>query len=845
MSLPPSPFLSKIGTDFVPSSTEKVEIRQLILAKQERLAQLQAEQEELQSFIDNHLQLVAPIRQVHADILREIFHRCIPEHEVPAPCALDAPLLLTRVCRLWREVAIGSPNLWNRIHIHFPRVKANGPGITDEARLFLHRWREGVHTWLQRSGTVPLILSISTNTVSLEASISHTFHADVIRHLLLHAPRWRSLSLKSPSADIICRKLAESTAELSLLVELKSTAGFDLDSLKDVLQRAPSLRKLELDRLYVSFPVHWNRLTEVVFRSPTWPNDCLTPTQAIQILSSSHSSLRHFTFSIRQEIGHLPDTPITLPNLQTLNIEANGTTAAQRSSELTLVALGYFLHRLNAPQLVEFCLKSTMSDLPLSSVEGFLAHSQCALRSLVLDFAAKGPDLVRLLASAPTLKHLKVIPLVIGVESDVSDWHLPEGLLDSLTPSQSQQTKGTVLCPNLEFLVVRNCPAIYAVPIFALAEARCTEPLVTRKLKRLQVCFRGKVTSEGTEVSSGVEVLRNKGMLVQLFASKNPYAKLVTASPGPDFCDYVHSGEIWWPSRFASPSDILITWPNDCLTPSQAIQILSSSHSSLRHFTFSIRNEVERLPDTPIMLPNLQTLNIEANGLPSLQRTFELLLIALDHFLNCLNAPQLVEFCLTSTMSDLPLSSVEEFLIRSKCALRSLVLDFPAKGADAVGLLASVPTLKHLKVIPLVTGVESDVSDWHLPGGLLDSLTPSQSQQTVDTVLCPDLELLMVRNCPPTYAVPIFAVAEARCTEPLVSQKLKRLQVGFRGKVTSEGMEISSGVEVLRNRGVLVQLFASKNPHVKFVTTSPGPDFRNYIHSGEMWWPALGVNIIT
>ncbi|KAK7043187.1 hypothetical protein VNI00_008541 [Paramarasmius palmivorus] len=152
-----SPFLNKTGTNFVPSPAEKLEIRQLISARQERLAQLQAEQEELQSFIDNHIPLVAPIRRIHADILREIFIHSIPLHDVPFPRTLDAPLLFTAVCRLWREVAVSTPELWNRIHIALPRPKCLP--ITDEFRSFMHLWGEGVRIWLERSGTRPLALS--------------------------------------------------------------------------------------------------------------------------------------------------------------------------------------------------------------------------------------------------------------------------------------------------------------------------------------------------------------------------------------------------------------------------------------------------------------------------------------------------------------------------------------------------------------------------------------------------------------------------------------------------------------------------------------------------------------
>ncbi|KAG1741547.1 uncharacterized protein EDB91DRAFT_334282 [Suillus paluster] len=45
-------------------------------------------------------------------ILTLIFYCCF-YHSFPS--RFRAPILLTRICRLWREVAIGEPNLWCRL----------------------------------------------------------------------------------------------------------------------------------------------------------------------------------------------------------------------------------------------------------------------------------------------------------------------------------------------------------------------------------------------------------------------------------------------------------------------------------------------------------------------------------------------------------------------------------------------------------------------------------------------------------------------------------------------------------------------------------------------------------
>ncbi|KAG1842672.1 hypothetical protein DFJ58DRAFT_625266, partial [Suillus subalutaceus] len=50
------------------------------------------------------------------EILSQIFCHCLPQfpglNELQPPSKLTAPMLLTRICRWWREVAMGMPTLW-------------------------------------------------------------------------------------------------------------------------------------------------------------------------------------------------------------------------------------------------------------------------------------------------------------------------------------------------------------------------------------------------------------------------------------------------------------------------------------------------------------------------------------------------------------------------------------------------------------------------------------------------------------------------------------------------------------------------------------------------------------
>ncbi|KAG2152571.1 uncharacterized protein EDB93DRAFT_1336514 [Suillus bovinus] len=51
------------------------------------------------------------------EILAEIFLYCMPVYEISTPSPHVAPLLLTRVCKRWREIALDMPNLWCRLRL--------------------------------------------------------------------------------------------------------------------------------------------------------------------------------------------------------------------------------------------------------------------------------------------------------------------------------------------------------------------------------------------------------------------------------------------------------------------------------------------------------------------------------------------------------------------------------------------------------------------------------------------------------------------------------------------------------------------------------------------------------
>lgn len=91
-----------------------------------------------------------PINHLPPEILAEVFWNCLPE-TMPqyAISSRKAPLLLCRVCSLWRKLALVTPTLWTTLAIVIRKLSMD-----------LLVGGQVINTWLERSGTLPLELSL-------------------------------------------------------------------------------------------------------------------------------------------------------------------------------------------------------------------------------------------------------------------------------------------------------------------------------------------------------------------------------------------------------------------------------------------------------------------------------------------------------------------------------------------------------------------------------------------------------------------------------------------------------------------------------------------------------------
>jgi len=125
------------------------------------------------------------------EVLCQIFVLCLPAeiHHFRISSNL-APILLTRICRRWREVAVTTPSLWSRLYVNVL------PDRED--------WRKATlcySLWLQRSRERPLSLAIHCSQNGVPAKLQ--------RLLQPYKTRITSLQLLSEDAADEYRSLSE------------------------------------------------------------------------------------------------------------------------------------------------------------------------------------------------------------------------------------------------------------------------------------------------------------------------------------------------------------------------------------------------------------------------------------------------------------------------------------------------------------------------------------------------------------------------------------------------------------------------------------------------------------
>jgi hypothetical protein len=287
------------------------------------------------------------ICRLPTETLSQIFMFCLPQDQHLSPKPGLAPVLLTTICRQWREIAIGFPKLWCMLQLQVDRADWQQRALCYD-------------TWLKRSRGCPLSLRIMCHGDSSE-----------LRNVLQpHIQNISSLTLDFSNFD-----KPFMVDDLHALKELTILAsGFDFTRAID-----KSLSKL---------PVNLHRLdmTRVLFNSkqlvPDSAWDCLTDVKIkiheldefLRLLRLCPNLSSLSVFDIMNPIKIETPGPVTHASLQ--NLHMYGSVLGDDD-----VGVGLF-NAITLPnlRLLDFRQKGPW---PHGEFKAFVMRSKCPLESLI------------------------------------------------------------------------------------------------------------------------------------------------------------------------------------------------------------------------------------------------------------------------------------------------------------------------------------------------------------------------------------------------------------------------------------------------------------------------------
>ncbi|KAJ7143070.1 hypothetical protein C8R43DRAFT_575839 [Mycena crocata] len=329
--------------------------------------------------VDKHgrLRFAALSRRVLSlppEILSKIFIQSL--YQYVSPDLYAAPLLFCGVCRQFRDVAIGTPELWSSLHIEFANLEEDNASDASYIRI--------CQAWLTRARTTPISLSFIYTDKKYNGLM-----ASLLQTVAQLSPQWRNMDIQV-KAEWALSLLFPAGLKFPLLEKLEIATNRDGRGLLHppiTFLDAPKLREVVSVRLCVDVLLPWRQLTTI--QSETDPLSCLK-------MLREAPNLVDVNFEIWDDSPLSPALPIIpLLRLQSLTLDAT------RAVEL--------IDCLRTPALK--CLDLSFGNEPMlsPSFASFISRSCCKLHSLTLaSTPINAETLVQCLQATPSLVHLQL-----------------------------------------------------------------------------------------------------------------------------------------------------------------------------------------------------------------------------------------------------------------------------------------------------------------------------------------------------------------------------------------------------------------------------------------------------
>ncbi|TFK40322.1 hypothetical protein BDQ12DRAFT_680744 [Crucibulum laeve] len=408
-------------------------------------AELHLAMQELTPLPKSAIASSAPIARLPYELLVEIFIHCLPKHPFIIPSRVQAPLVLTQICREWRTIALSTPTLWSSLHINYHDRSKDIPSTI---------------LWLSRSGDRPL-------SISLSIDFNEQRHQGILDVLSAHSHRWQHV--RFDFRHLLCPRKYHLTRAAHRTPQLRTfefhaqdISNTNITPITKLLNAAPGLREVswvdDLADTDTMLELPLSRLTRLSLAMDRGTLDYLE-------LLDQCSNLEHIRIT-RPCVDALPPRPpLLLSKLTSLNISHDLTGILDH---LVLPALKHVRIHAEHERQHRSYYGATPATAEAWSPAPFLSlveRSACAVESLCVNAPMGEQDLVECVRStADSLTRLSVM----GVE--VSDVFV--GLLTY--PEQDSLSFG--LCTSLEELTLDTRITCASGVLTRMVESRLSIP---------------------------------------------------------------------------------------------------------------------------------------------------------------------------------------------------------------------------------------------------------------------------------------------------------------------------------------------------------------------------------
>ncbi|KAF8215214.1 hypothetical protein K438DRAFT_2008633 [Mycena galopus ATCC 62051] len=223
------------------------------------------------------------------EITAVIFRFCLPTPPStpgnqwnPRPSPLEAPLLLAQICCQWRDICLGTPDLWTSV-------------------AFDKGYSQLLELWLSRAGNYPL-------TISLRTRIGDEARACLfLQAISRRSSQWQEVHLELPLPALQqLNALSFPRLERLALFTSQSTEDFPI-----IIRDTPLLRHASI-RSFHQINLPWEQLTTLHFL------DCFDIAQTVAILRCC-PNVQEIYFP-KQGNGSFVLSPVELRSLRSLRI---------------------------------------------------------------------------------------------------------------------------------------------------------------------------------------------------------------------------------------------------------------------------------------------------------------------------------------------------------------------------------------------------------------------------------------------------------------------------------------------------------------------------------------------